>query len=111
MKIEMKHTGKLIRLGAGCTTLAAIGNIDTTFHREKWTVISRDFVVETSDSDIYGGGMTFLIDIIRIPLQLQDKLKKANVFIPDLSNGYNGFSGDHFVRLQFADDNRPMMNK
>ena len=61
LKIEMKPTGKLIRLGDGCTTLAAIGEIDTTFHREKWTVVFRAIVVKTLSSDIYGG-MTFLID-------------------------------------------------
>ena len=56
------------------------------------------------------------IDISRVPLQLQSKVKDAHlkysdVFIPDLSQGYNGTSGKHFVRLQFADENRPMMNK
>ena len=56
------------------------------------------------------------IDISRVPSQLQEKVKKAHiqysdVFSPDLTVGYNGFSGQHFVSLQFADDNRPKMNK
>ena len=56
------------------------------------------------------------IDISRVPPKLQNKVKEAhlkysNVFIPDLTQGYNGHSGKHSVRLQFADENRPMMNK
>ena len=35
----------------------------------------------------------------------------SGVFVPDLSNGYNGYSGHHEVRLQFADENRPRMSK
>ena len=47
------------------------------------------------------------IDISRVPLQLQDKVRKAhiqysNVFAPDLSKRYNGHSGSHMVRLQSA---------
>ena len=56
------------------------------------------------------------IDVSRAPLKLQQKLKDAHllyadVFAPDLSTGYNGFSGQHLVRLQFADENRPRMSK
>ena len=56
------------------------------------------------------------IDISRAPHQLQTKLKQAHlhyadVFAPDLTLGYNGYSGEHFVRLQFADKNRPQMSK
>ena len=56
------------------------------------------------------------IDISRAPPQLQTKLKQAHlhyadVFAPDLTLGYNGYSGEHFVRLQFADENRPQMSK
>ena len=35
----------------------------------------------------------------------------SDVFTPDLSIGYNGYSGHHEVRLQFADENRPRMSK
>ena len=56
------------------------------------------------------------IDVSKAPTNLQVKLRKAHlqyadVFAPDLSTGYNGRSGEHFVRLQFADDNRPQMSK
>ena len=56
------------------------------------------------------------IDISRAPVQLHDKLRSAHlqyadVFSPDLTLGYNGYAGQHFVRLQFADDNRPQMSK
>ena len=56
------------------------------------------------------------IDISKAPSHLQAKLKQAHiqyadVFAPDLTIGYNGKSGEHFVRLQFADDNRPQMSK
>ena len=56
------------------------------------------------------------IDISKAPSKLQNKLKQAHlqyadVFAPDLTVGYNGNSGEHIVRLQFADDNRPQMTK
>ena len=56
------------------------------------------------------------ININRAPDQLQEKLKSAHlqfadVFSPDLSTGYNGYSGKHFVQLHFADENRPQMSK
>ena len=56
------------------------------------------------------------IDVSRAPEQLQQKLisahlQFANVFAPDLTTGYNGFSGKHLVKLQFADENRPHMTK
>ena len=56
------------------------------------------------------------IDISRAPKQLHPKLQAAHlqyadVFAPDLSVGYNNYSGDHLVRLQFADENRPQMSK
>ena len=56
------------------------------------------------------------IDISRAPVQLHEKLKLAHlqyadVFTPDLTNGYNGFSGRHYVKLQFADENKPQMSK
>ena len=56
------------------------------------------------------------IDVSRAPKQLQEKLKSAHlqhadVFSPDLTIGYNGYSGKHLVRLQFADENRPQMTK
>ena len=56
------------------------------------------------------------IDVSRAPPNLQDKLKKAHlrysdVFEPDLSTGYNGYSGVHEVKLRFADENRPLMTK
>ena len=56
------------------------------------------------------------IDVSRAPPKLQIKLKQAHlmyadVFAPDLRYGYNGFSGKHKVRLQFADENRPRMSK
>ena len=55
------------------------------------------------------------IDVSRAQKHLQLKLadaheKFSDVFEPDLSLGYNGFSGPHFVRLHFADENRPQMN-
>ena len=56
------------------------------------------------------------IDLTRAPAHLQDKLRKAHlkysdVFEPDLSTGYNGYSGVHEVKLRFADENRPLMTK
>ena len=59
---------------------------------------------------------TSKIDISRAPPKLQTKLEKAHtlyadVFAPDLTIGYNGNSGKHQVRLQFADENRPRMSK
>ena len=41
--------------------MAAIGEIEVTFTREKWSVLFRAIAVESLSSDIYGG-MTFLID-------------------------------------------------
>ena len=41
--------------------MAAIGEIEVTFTRDKWSVLFRAIVVENLSSDIYGG-MTFLID-------------------------------------------------
>ena len=53
-------------------------------------------------------------DISRAPTQLHEKLRSAHlqyadVFSPDLTLGYNGFAGKHFVKLQFAEENRPQM--
>ena len=52
----------------------------------------------------------------RAPVHLQEKLRKAHlkyseVFEPDLSTGYNGYSGVNEVKLRFADENRPLMTK
>ena len=48
------------------------------------------------------------IDISRVPVQLQNKLLKAHiqfadVFSPDLTVGYNGYSGQHFNLLMTID--------
>ena len=56
------------------------------------------------------------IKIDRAPQHLQSRLleihkKFSDVFVPDLTHGYNGHSGPHEVRLQFADEDRPRMSK
>ena len=61
LKVEVVPCGKLIRLGDGCTTLAALGEIDVVFSRDKWSIRFRAIVVEKLSSDLYGG-MTFLLD-------------------------------------------------
>ena len=61
LKLKISPNGQLVKLGDGCTTLAANGEIDTSFSRDKWTVRFRAIVVEKLNSDIYGG-MTFLTD-------------------------------------------------
>ena len=61
LELVIKPNGKLIKLGDGCTTLAAIGEVNAVFSRDKWTVKFRAIVVESLSSDLYGG-MTFLID-------------------------------------------------
>ena len=61
LKLKILPNGKLIKLGDGCTTLAAVGEIDVVFTRDKWSVSFRAIVVESLGSEMYGG-MTFLVD-------------------------------------------------
>ena len=84
------------------------------------TKLLRDCYSETDLGNInlsqVGKANARQIDVSRAPKHLQIKLTDAHtkfskVFEPDLSLGYNGFSGSHFVRLHFADENRPQMNK
>ena len=52
LNLKISPTGKLIKLGDGCTTLAAIGEVNEVFTRDKWSVLFRAIVVKTLSSDI-----------------------------------------------------------
>ena len=89
-------------------------------HSSNSVNLSKDCYAETNLADlnlsVVGKENARKIDVSRAPKHLQIKLtdvheKFSTVFEPDLSLGYNGYSGVHFVRLHFADENRPQMNK
>ena len=61
LKVEVVPCGKHIRLGDGCTTLAAFEEIEVVLSRDKSSIRFRVIVVEKPSSDLYGG-MTFLLD-------------------------------------------------
>ena len=57
----MLKNGQTVKLGDGCTTLAACGEVSITFTRDKWSVKFEGIVVEKLNCDLYGG-MTFHVD-------------------------------------------------
>ena len=81
------------------------------------TQIYEDILKDTSEElEKKGKEKAKSIDISRAPKQLQEQLKSAHlkfsdVFIPDLTQGYNSESGPHLIRLRFADENRPEMTR
>ena len=89
-------------------------------HSSNSVNLSKDCYAETNLADLnlseVGKENARKIDVSRAPKHLQIKLTDAHekfstVLEPDLSLGYDGNSGAHFVRLHFADENRPQMNK
>ena len=93
-----------------CTTLNEIV-FDSTSYMENETIKDDDDLLARKEIE-----NAAKIDISCVPLKLQNKVKEAYlkysiVFIPDLTQGYDGHSGKHSVRLQFADENRHMMSK
>ena len=61
LKVRMLKNGQTVKLGDGCTTLAACGEVSITFTRDKWSVKFEGIVVEKLNCDLYGG-MTFHVD-------------------------------------------------
>ena len=55
LKLKIHPNGQLARLGDGCTMIACLGEINTVFTRDKWSVKFQAIVVEKLNTDIYAG--------------------------------------------------------
>ena len=86
---------------------------EITFHHANTTINKDNYKLDLKNKGVEN---VKNINVSTVPEHLRGKLmaahlKYAEVFSPDLTIGYNGFSGKHKVRLQFADENRPQMTK
>ena len=61
LKLKIHPNGQLARLGDGCTMIACLGEINTVFTRDKWSVKFQAIVVKKLNTDIYAG-MNFFED-------------------------------------------------